>query len=127
MEGERARENRCIEGEGEPLVHVTWCSRKEMNHAPTPSQPCSGMLRNNAHAHLKLCGCSKKRLPLLPPPSLYRQVKMKMNSEETFCSQPNQSQNIIRKKHHLQGGYECIFVKAPPDHLQTECSVCAYS
>ena len=28
------------------------------------------------------------------------------------------------KKHHLQGGYECIFVKAPPDHLQTECPIC---
>ena len=28
------------------------------------------------------------------------------------------------KKHHLQGGYECIFVKAPPEVLQTECPVC---
>ena len=28
------------------------------------------------------------------------------------------------KKHHLQGGYECIFVKDPPEILQTECPVC---
>ena len=46
-----------------------------------------------------------------------------MSSEEPFCSQPHQSQDV-RKKHQLQGGYECIFVKDPPDHLQTECSVC---
>lgn len=24
----------------------------------------------------------------------------------------------------LKGGYECIFVEEPPEHLQTECSVC---
>ena len=28
------------------------------------------------------------------------------------------------KKHHLQGGYECIFVKDPPEILQTECPIC---
>ena len=29
------------------------------------------------------------------------------------------------KRHHLQGGYECLlFVKNPPDHLPTECPVC---
>ena len=44
-------------------------------------------------------------------------------SEELFCSQLDQSQNV-RKKHQLHGGYECIFVKDPPDHLQTECPVC---
>lgn len=29
-----------------------------------------------------------------------------------------------RKRLQLRGGYECIFVKDPPDHLQTECSIC---
>jgi hypothetical protein len=28
------------------------------------------------------------------------------------------------KKHHLQGGYECIFIKDPPEILQTECPIC---
>ena len=28
------------------------------------------------------------------------------------------------KKHLLQGGYECIFVKDPPEVLQTECPIC---
>ena len=31
---------------------------------------------------------------------------------------------IKEKKHHLQGGYECIFAKNPPEILQTECSIC---
>ena len=47
-----------------------------------------------------------------------------MSNEAQFSSQPDQSQNV-KKKHQLQGGYECIqFVKDPPDHLQTECAVC---
>ena len=31
---------------------------------------------------------------------------------------------VKEKKHHLQGGYECIFVKHPPEILQTECPIC---
>ena len=31
---------------------------------------------------------------------------------------------IQERKHQFQGGYECIFVKDPPDHLQTGCLVC---
>ena len=30
----------------------------------------------------------------------------------------------LRRKHQLRGGFECIFVKDPPEELQTECSVC---
>ena len=33
-------------------------------------------------------------------------------------------QKTQRKRHQLRGGFECIFVKDPPEHLQTECSVC---
>ena len=29
-----------------------------------------------------------------------------------------------RKRHQLQGGFECIFVNDPPEQVQTECSVC---
>ena len=29
-----------------------------------------------------------------------------------------------RKRHQLRGGFECIFVKDPPEQFQTECSVC---
>ena len=32
--------------------------------------------------------------------------------------------STARKNCLVQGGYQCIFVKDPPDHLQTECSVC---
>ena len=44
----------------------------------------------------------------------------------SVCGQePNQAENeTLRKRHQLQGGFECIFVKDPPEHLQTECSVC---
>ena len=31
---------------------------------------------------------------------------------------------VKEKKHHLQGGYECIFVNDPPKVLQTECPIC---
>ena len=31
---------------------------------------------------------------------------------------------VSEKKHHLQGGYECIFVRHPPEILQTECPIC---
>ena len=34
------------------------------------------------------------------------------------------NENTQRKRHQLQGGFECIFLKDPPEHLQTECSVC---
>ena len=34
------------------------------------------------------------------------------------------NKSVQEKKHQLQGGYECIFVKAPPEVLQTECPVC---
>ena len=34
------------------------------------------------------------------------------------------SKPVKEKKHHLQGGYECIFVKDPPEVLQTECPIC---
>ena len=37
----------------------------------------------------------------------------------------DEKQVLPKKKHlQLQGGYECIFIKDPPDHLQTECSIC---
>ena len=35
-----------------------------------------------------------------------------------------QAKKLTQKKHQLQGGYECIFVRAPPEVLQTECPVC---
>ena len=49
-----------------------------------------------------------------------------MSSEVLSCSQSDQPQQVPRKKHQLRGGggYERLFVKDPPDHLQTECSVC---
>ena len=33
-------------------------------------------------------------------------------------------QKTQRKRHQLRGGFECIFVKDPPEQVQTECSVC---
>ena len=29
-----------------------------------------------------------------------------------------------RKKHQLQGGFECVFVEEPPKQFQTECAIC---
>ena len=44
----------------------------------------------------------------------------------SVCAQePNQAEiKTKRKKHQLRGGFECIFVKDPPEEFQTECSVC---
>ena len=44
----------------------------------------------------------------------------------SVCGQePNQVESTtLRKKHQLRGGFECIFVKDPPEEFQTECSVC---
>ena len=39
-------------------------------------------------------------------------------------NQRDADQKTQRKRHQLRGGFECIFVKDPPEHLQTECSVC---
>ena len=40
------------------------------------------------------------------------------------CGEEQTKKRVQEKKHHLQGGYECIFVKDPPEILQTECPVC---
>lgn len=29
-----------------------------------------------------------------------------------------------KKKHELQGGFDCVFVEEPPKQLQTDCSIC---
>ena len=50
-------------------------------------------------------------------------------SSSTHCVVDDQNQTVelttVKKRQlQLQGGYECIFVENPPQHLQIECSVC---
>ena len=50
-----------------------------------------------------------------------------MTMATSVCGQEliqDENDTTQRKKHQLQGGFECIFVNDPPEHLQTECSVC---
>ena len=47
-----------------------------------------------------------------------------MATNVQYTDQRDSDQKTQRKRHQLRGGFECIFVKDPPEHLQTECSVC---
>ena len=62
-------------------------------------------------------------------PEILKENKMATTSEEGVlpiggCGEEQAKKLVQEKKHFLQGGYECMFVKEPPDHLQTECPVC---
>ena len=52
---------------------------------------------------------------------------MAEKSEESLNDHPESvvpSNSVVKKKHQLQGGFDCVFVEEPPEQLQTKCVIC---